>query len=85
VLTDREDRPARVMGGRDRSEAVIGACGQIDEDPVDLGEGGLETFQGPGRQGDRIRTPNDVGQAAGPDQIVGQDGDASGQSRASAR
>ena len=38
VLTDGQDRPARGMCGGDGGQPVVGAGGQVDDDPVDLGQ-----------------------------------------------
>ncbi len=45
VLADGEDRPTGRMCGGDGGQPVVGAGGQVDDDPVDLGQRGFEPRQ----------------------------------------
>jgi hypothetical protein len=85
VLTDSENGPAGCVGERDRLDAVVGARGQVDDDPVDIGERALETGRRTDRDRDGIARPHQVSQAGGPDEVVGEDRDPGGQSSDSAR
>jgi hypothetical protein len=85
VLTDGQDRSAADVRDGDRGDAVVCACGEVDDHSVDVGQRHLQTGQRP--NGDRVGAgPTDeIGQAAGPDQVVGEDRDPGRQSSVSAR
>jgi hypothetical protein len=85
VLSDRDDHRAGRMGPGDGIDAVVGAGGQVDDDPIDVGQRTVETGGRPDRDRDRIARPDQIGQAGRPDQVVGEDRDAGCQSSASAR
>ncbi len=85
VLPNREDRLAGGVGLRHGSDAVVGTRGQVDDDPIDVGEGCLEAGCGPDGYRDGVRRPDEIGQAGRPDQVIGQDGDARAQPSVSAR
>jgi hypothetical protein len=85
VLTHGQDRPPGRVGERDGRHTIVGAAGQVDDDPLHIRQRGLE-----GRQradADRIRpgAADEVGQAARPDQVIREDGDPRRQSNVSAR
>ena len=85
VLSDREGRCAGSFGALDGLDAVVGAGGQIDDDPVDVGQRRVKPGRRPDGNRDRIARPDQIGQAGRPDQVVGQDRDPGGQSSVSAR
>jgi hypothetical protein len=85
VLPDGEDRTAGRVGHGDGGQTVVRAGGQVDDDPVDIRQGGLESRRRPDGSRLRARATHEVGEARGPDQVVGEDGDARSQARPSAR
>jgi len=85
VLADGKDGPAGRVGQRDRGDAVVGAGGQVDDHPIDVGQRALQAGQRADRDGLGLARPDQVGQAGRPDEVVGQDRDPGGQSSVSAR
>jgi hypothetical protein len=85
VLTDSENGASGGMGRGDRCEAVVCARREIDDDPIDVREGRLERRLGPDRSRLAARGADEIGKSGGPDQVVGEDGDAGDQTRPSAR
>ena len=85
VLTDGEDRTAGRVGRGDGGQTVVGAGGQVDDDPVDIGQDRVESRRRPDGSRLRARATHEVGESGGPDQVVGEDGDARSQARPSAR
>jgi hypothetical protein len=85
VLADGEDRPAGGMRQGDRGEAVVAARRQVDDDAVHVRERRIERREGSHRQRVGPGSAHEVRQPGGPDEVVGQDGDARGQSSVSAR
>lgn len=85
VLTDRQDRPARGVGHGDRGQPIVGTRRQVDDDPIDSGERRVQRRQRTQRQRVGTGTTHEVCQSGGPDQVIGQDRDAHGQSSVSAR
>jgi len=85
VLADGEDRAAGRMGEGDSLDTVVGAGGQVDDDPVDVGQRALETGRRADRHRDGVTRADQVRKARGPDQVVGEDRDPGGQSSVSAR
>ena len=85
VLADGEDRSARGMRRRDGDKPVVDAGGQVDHDPVDIRQHRFERDERPDRLRLSARATDEVRQSCRPDQVVGEDGDARGQSSASAR
>jgi hypothetical protein len=63
VLSDREDGAARGMRSGDRGHPVIGAGREVDDHPIDVGQGAIETGRRPDWDGDRISSANEIGQA----------------------
>ena len=43
VLADRKDRPTGRVGAGDGIDPVVGPCGEIDDDPVDVGQGAVQS------------------------------------------
>src|SRR3954447_7536711 len=76
MLTDREDRTPSRVGGGDRLDAVISAGRQVDDDPVDVWQGRLERRLGPEPLRLAAGSTDEIGKSGGPDQVVGEDGDA---------
>ena len=85
VLAHGEDPPAGGLGKGDGGHSVVGARGQVHDDAVHVLERRLKGVERAHRHGVRACTSDKVGKAGGPHQIVGEDGDPGGQSRASAR
>jgi len=85
VLTDGKDRSPGGVGESDGGQAVVGAGGQVDDDPIDIRQGRLERRRRPDGSRLRARATHEVGESGGPDQVVGEDGDARSQARPSAR
>ena len=85
VLADGEDRLAGLAVSRDRRDAVVCARGQVDDDPIDIRQSGLETGRRTYGERGRAGSTNEVGQSGRPDQVVGQDRNPRVQSSASAR
>jgi hypothetical protein len=85
VLSDGQDRRTGDTDARDGLDAVVGASGQVDDDPIDVGQRAVEAGRRTDRDRDRIARPDKIGQAGRPDQVVGQDRDPGGQSSVSAR
>jgi hypothetical protein len=85
VLSDGEDRPPRGVGRRDRAHPVVGSGREVHDHPVDVGQDAVETGRRADGNRDRITGTDQVGQAGRPDEVVGEDSDAGGQSRVSAR
>ncbi|MFL5668644.1 MAG: hypothetical protein ACJ77U_04585 [Chloroflexota bacterium] len=85
MLTDREHGTPGQVGSRDRRDAVISPGRQVDDDPIDVRQGRLER----GLRPDALRlasgSTDEIGKSGGPDQVVGEDGDACGQASPSAR
>ena len=85
VLPDGKDRsPGGVRQG-DRRDAIVAARREIDDDPLDVGQGALERGRRPDGHVHATRATHELGQACRPDQVIGQDGDAHGQPSISAR
>jgi len=85
VLPDGESRRAGSLGALESLDAVVGAGGQVDDDPVDIGQRGLETRRRPDGDRDPIAGVDQVGQARRPDQVIREDRDPRRQSSVSAR
>ncbi len=85
VLSDREGRRASSLGALESLDAVVGAGGQVDDDPIDIGQRPLETRCRPDGDRDPIARSDEVGQARGPDQVIREDRDPRRQSSVSAR
>jgi hypothetical protein len=85
VLTDREDPSSGSVRGLDRGDAVVRPGRQVDDDVVDLGERRREGRRRPDGHDLAARAMHEIRQARRPDQVIGQDGDARGQSSISAR
>jgi len=85
MLTHREDRTPSRVGGGDRLDAVISAGRQVDDDSIDVGQGGLERRLGPEPFRLAAGSTDEIGKSGGPDQVVGEDGDAGDQTSPSAR
>ena len=85
VLADGEDGDAGRVGLCHGVNAVVGTCGQIHDDAIDLAQGRFEAGYRADRHRDRIGGADQVGQAGRPDQVIGEDRDAGGQSSDSAR
>ena len=75
MLADGENRPPGGGCGRDRAASVVGPRGQVDDRPVDIGEGRLEGRGRSNRDGPGAGAAYEPGQPGRPDQIVGQDRD----------
>jgi len=85
MLSDGEDRSPGGMRLRDGEDAVIGPRRQIDDDVIDRGKGRRQRGKGPDRDDLPARAAYEIGEAGRPDQVIGQDCDARGQSSISAR
>ena len=85
VLPDGEDRRAGCTNTGDSLDAVVGAGGQIDDDPIDVGQHALEAGRRPDGNGDPVACVDQVGQARRPDQVICEDRDPRRQSSVSAR
>ena len=42
VLADRKDGPTGCVGARDGIDAVVGAGGEVDDHPVDVGQDAIQ-------------------------------------------
>jgi hypothetical protein len=85
MLCDGEDRSSGGMRFRDGEDTVIGPRRQVDDDVIDSGKGRCQRGKGPDRDDLSSGAPHEIGEAGRPDQVIGQDGDARGQSSISAR
>ena len=85
VLPDGKDRRAGGSDMLDSRDAVVGAGGQVDDDPIDVGQSALKTRCRADGNGDPVACVHQVGQARRPDQVICQDRDPRRQSSVSAR
>ena len=85
VLPDGEDRRADSLGALDGLDPVISAGGQVDDDPIDVGQRALEAGCRADGNRDPIARSDQVGQARRPDQVICEDRDPRRQSSVSAR
>ena len=76
VLADAEDRPAGSGRALDLGAAVVAACGQVDEDAIDVGQRRLERGARRDRNGLGAGRADGPDEAGRPDEVVGQDQDA---------
>ena len=85
VLPDGEDRRAGNSGALDCLDAIVGAGGQVDDDPIDVGQRASEAGCRADGNGDPVACVDQVGQARRPDQVICEDRDPRRQSSVSAR
>ena len=85
VLPDGEDRRAGGTDTGDGLDAVVGAGGQVDDDPIDVGQRAFEAGCRANGNGDPVACVDQVGQARRPDQVICEDRDPRRQSSVSAR
>ncbi len=85
MLAGREDGlPGRLRDGR-RLDPVVGTGGEIDHDPIHVGQDRLQGGQRTDGYWFPSRATNEPVQAGRPDQVVGEEGDARSQPSISAR
>jgi hypothetical protein len=85
VLADGQDRQPGAGGRLDRADSVVGPRGQVDDDPVNVGEDRFQRRKRPDENRGRSGASDKLGQPGRPDQVVGQDADSRGQFIVSAR
>jgi len=85
VLADGEDRPGQGMRRCDGGQPIVCTRRQVDDDAIDLGQRHFERGERTHRPRVGSRASHEVRQPGRPDQIVGEDGHARGQSIVSAR